>query len=175
MILSRRAAVAGLSTVAAAGLTAATVASGSAIALSTPGVVTLPAVDPAFAAIAEHIAATAGYLKGCEEHTGCDDYSPEWEATKPAFDAAVDRYYASLRRLFEAEATSLAGVAALLDHLSRPHWLTPWTKREIEDNLFETVWSDPLNSSDINEKLAALDFPKQLAASVRRIAASNNV
>ncbi len=80
--------------------------------------------DGVFAVIAEHRAAVAAYVTACKA-AGARSPAPKLDAA--AADARVratgDREQDLLAKVLNSEPTTLAGVAALLDHLGLPDFL----------------------------------------------------
>jgi hypothetical protein len=114
------------------------------------GAVALPAgaaeVDPIFAVIAEHRAAIEAWCQACN---GAAD----------APDAAKDRENDAHWAVLTMQPTTLAGVAALLDHVGHGQFLGT-----IEDDDGETVLSINIHQDEeCPFKRAAQEFPARLA------------
>jgi hypothetical protein len=80
--------------------------------------------DPIFAAIATHRAACVAYQQGLwKEIHMKGGYTAKYEAVEDASNAALDREGDVLEALLNCRPTTLAGVVAVLDHLSLPEFL----------------------------------------------------
>jgi hypothetical protein len=154
--LSRRAALTGLAGTAAAGA----VALPAAVAPSEP-------VDPIFGVIVEHTAAIVAYVAACNISGSLRD--PEWRTAVAVTDEAMIRMNDRPVAILTTEPTTLAGFAALLDHLGKPEFLEPHDEDDEphdEDNLtiFAASHEYP---ADIGE--AARCFLPDRAATLRRL------
>jgi hypothetical protein len=125
-------------------------------------------VDPIFGHIAMHRAAQEAYARAMQLE-GDAVVGPELETasavTRAAGRAASDLFW----ELLHVQPRSLAGAAALLDHLAQPEFPHEegseyWRCR---DTLL-TTWN---NCEDRKLRRAAQDFPLRLAAALRDIAA----
>jgi hypothetical protein len=119
-----------------------------------------PADDPIYALIAEHREAikalhTVGNILADMEP------SADGEAEDAVVAAADRRFGAALVAVLTVQPTTMAGVAALLEHLGTQEFLG-LAKSE------ETILSDAFQYGPANA--AALQFPRMLAATVRRLA-----
>lgn len=147
--LSRRGALAGLSAAAAV------------------GAVALPAwateIDPIFEMIAKHAAAHEIYEKAVYAE-GPLTVGPEMDAASAASSAVSGRAAKLLWDLVHTEPTTLAGVAALLDHLSQPEF-----KREEDSEYADCRHTHLTNMLEMGSewKRAAEDFPGWIAETMR--------
>jgi hypothetical protein len=154
--LSRRSALAGLSVAAAAGvaaLPAGAIEAGAADRLDAAAAL---GRDPIFAAIAAHEVAMAAYRGECNSDADID----------AKLDAASDLEFYALYDLIVCRPTTLAGVAAMLDHLARPQYgeEAPASVPEFR----ETILSGAVGwGGDI--RAAAHDLPRVLAETVRSL------
>jgi hypothetical protein len=149
---TRRAFLASAPAVAATLVTPAAAAALSGLA---PGAAAPSEVDPIFAAIAAHRAACLAFQKASQEDIGVGHYN---KATEDASTAAMAHEGKVLAALLACQPTTLAGVAALLDHLNRPEFLIegrPGTGNTVLAGAFE----------DLQPALRHL--PRRLAATVR--------
>jgi hypothetical protein len=124
-------------------------------------------VDPIFAMIAEHAAAAATY-EAAVYAEGPLSSGPEMVAAEATTCAASAHAYELLWDLLHGEPTTLAGVAALLDHVSQPVF-----KRE-EDGEYPDCRRTHLTSMLEYEgngewKRGAEDFPGWIAKTVRSL------
>jgi hypothetical protein len=150
-IPTRRALLAGAPAAAAAALAGGAVA--NAVAISTAKAT---GADPIFAAIAEHRSAIDAY------HDACHNHAPEDETSELA-DVETD----ALADLLDCRPTTLAGIAALLEHLAQPQWGDVAPDPELD----ETVLSGTSNlGGDV--KIAALKLPGILAETIRGLIGS---
>jgi hypothetical protein len=157
---SRRALLAGAPAVAAAALAGGTVANALAIAEAKAA-----EVDPIFAAIAEHRARMRAWADAME----ADDMAETdeaFEAATDAMDATSEAFEASIGPVLTVQPTTIAGVAALLEHVGQEEFLG--MSRGGDRDHYETVLTTWLNTdSDDPKKRIAQDFPLRLGETLR--------
>jgi hypothetical protein len=144
--------LAGAPAVAAVALAAGTAANTLAIAVARQS-------DETFELIEAHKAAVAAYSAECEADEGF--------FSEDLMVAAMDAELDAREDLLICQPTTVAGVAALLEHLGRPEWLGTGTG-EHDD---ESVLSGAI-AMDGALKAAALQMPGILASALRSIIAS---
>jgi hypothetical protein len=154
---SRRALLAGAPVVAAAVLAGGTVAL---------GIARTDEVDPIFAVIAEHQAALEAYLAASAIDGGLVDRTPEWIVARAVTEAAAPRREIAHEAVFTTNPTTLAGVAALLEHVAQPEFLKE--DEEYPDDR-QTILSTLSECVDREWKRTGQDFPLRLAAALRNI------
>jgi hypothetical protein len=148
---TRRAVLAGVP-LAAATLTPAVAAALSGLATSGAD------PDPIFAAIAEHRAACRAWQEASRKDGAEGRYN---KVTEDASNGAMAHEGEVLTVLLACQPTTLAGVAALLEHLNQPEFLIEYEKNQTG----ETVLSGAFGCNDGNP----LQFPGSLAATVRSL------
>jgi hypothetical protein len=160
-IPTRRALLAGAPAAAAAALAAGTAVNGLAVAVAASS-----APDPIFAVIAKHRATIeaehqAVIIVGEMIDSG-PNKDPRSDAAKSALAAARDRDQDARWEVLTVQPTTLAGVAALLDHVGQGQFLG------FEGADDETILSiDILNDQECPLKRAAQGFPIHLAETIR--------
>jgi len=119
--------------------------------------------------IAEHRAALAGFFDALawEDETAAG--TQEDEDVRAAIDTGNDRADAATHALLTAQPTTLAGVAALLEHVGHEEFLD-MSSMESEDTIL-TAWTGNNISNDERREIAQ-DFPLRLAATMRSILGS---
>jgi hypothetical protein len=122
----------------------------------------VPGADPVFAAIAAHLAASGAYHIASEAEGTTTPGTPEYRAATAALDAAMDRDGDTLHALLTCRPTTLAGLAALLEHVGQPEWF-------IYDRKCgrETILSGPHQCTPIGDEVLA--FPLHLAQTIRNL------
>jgi hypothetical protein len=121
--------------------------------------------DPIFAVIAEHQAALKAYLAASAVDGRLADDTPEWEIARAVTLPAGARELAAYEAVFAIEPTTLAGVAALLEHVGQPEFLKE--DREYPEDR-ETLLST-VNSSNDEWRRKGQDFPLRIAATIRTL------
>jgi hypothetical protein len=127
-------------------------------------------VDPILALIERHRAAVAEYNRA-EAISGSivPDGGADWEAAWAWTSAAMDRSGDLLEALLCAEPATMLGAIALLEHLVQDEFLgVDWGGDE-DDR--ETLLSTFNDSSCIERRRLAQDFPGRFAAALRNIIA----
>jgi hypothetical protein len=161
-IPSRRALLAGAPAVAAAALAAGGIANTLAIAGAA-----MPQ-DPIFAVIHEHRA----HMKARADAMDAEDMADsdaEYEAALEAMNTASAAFEASIGKALTVQPMTIAGVAALLDHVGQEEFMGMSSGGSDED--YETILTTWLNRDDNDpRKRTAQDFPLRLAATVRAMA-----
>jgi hypothetical protein len=161
---SRRALLAGAPAAAAAALAGGTVANAVAI-----GMAKAAEVDPIFAILGEHRAATKAYVEASLISGNLVDYTPEWEAAYAVTKTAIKRDHAAIYAVLTSQPTSLAGVVALLAQVGEGQFLE--ATEEAEDSRgFETVlttWGH--GDGDNKFTIASKGFLRRIAATARGI------
>lgn len=135
-------------------------AAGTALSDSRASVAGPSTADPIFAAIADHRAACIAYRQACRKEGRIDGRSPDYAAAEEASNAALHREGEVLEALLKCQPTTLAGVAAVLDHLSLPEFLIEGRKG---------TGMTTLEGRFECESHAARKYPGRLAAAVRKI------
>jgi hypothetical protein len=161
---SRRAILTAGPAAAATALAGGTVA--NAVALAIPRTAE---VDPIFAILAEHRAATNAYVEASLISGDLADHTPEWEAANAVTQASIERQHASVYAVLTSQPTTLAGVVALLAQVGQGQFLE--ATEEAEDSRgFETVlttWGH--GDGDDNFTIASKGFLRRIAATTRGI------
>jgi hypothetical protein len=88
---------------------------------------------------------------------------PHYRAAEAAERRSMDRETKAVLAILAHQPTTLVGVLAALEHVSRPEWLTRGT-----NGTGETILSGLHENSD-EERNAARQFPLRLAAALREI------
>jgi hypothetical protein len=147
--LSRRSALAGLAGAAAAGIT--------------PVIAGAAEVDPIFAVIAEHRAAAMAHWRALHAFGELPYGDPEYKAAHIVEREASGHANELLWEVLHTQPTTLAGMAALLDHVGQPEFI------KVEERGTETVLSGPFAGADDECPLAraAREFPVRLAETLR--------
>ena len=140
-VQSRRALLAGAPAAAAAALAGGTLANAVATGMAKAG-----EVDPVFAAIAEHVAATKAHVAACSISGWLVDGTRDWETENAVTEAAMERAHDAWFALVTAQPTTVAGVAALLEHVGRNEFFDETAKPG--DEGFETVLSSWINGGN---------------------------
>jgi hypothetical protein len=122
-------------------------------------------VDPIFALIAEHAAAAKARETAVNAEGTFTSDCPEYEAAGAASRAAWAHDHDILSKLLRAEPTTLAGVAALLTHVSLPEF--PDEADEYPD-CSRTHLTTGLDCGPALKKIAE-DFPGRLAKTMRSL------
>jgi hypothetical protein len=123
--------------------------------------------DPIFAVIAEHHAIMAEWRDALRrEHEF--RHTPEGAAGAEAASVVCSREKAHLLRVLTVQPTTIAGVAALLNHVGQEEFLNSGDGDD--DGSDETVLSSWCNTNDGEPlKEAAMSFPLRLAATMRSL------
>jgi hypothetical protein len=172
-----------------AGISVAAVPLAAAVEKSTAGL--SASVDPIFAVIEAHHQAmrnesACGHAVDCVEEVlprdrmtwhfmnsadrrtppdGCMD-APEWIEVQQGMSDAYARRREAIVALLTTEPTSLAGAIALLDYVGSPEY--PWDRGGPADPILFGV----IDSIDERIPVAALAFPRRIAATMRRLTAA---
>jgi hypothetical protein len=166
--LSRRNALAGLAGV---GSTLVAAAIGSALGEGPPA----PApstVDPIFEVIAEHKAAVDAHwvtsratwdMGGGPADEPRD--SPTHVAAEKANDLASDRESEAMGELFATAPTTVAGVAALLEHLAAPEWPRSDDTESVIRSAYANMDHDEGNDNDVDTQLRTISAVLRAAVS----------
>jgi hypothetical protein len=96
---------------------------------------------------------------------GCTD-APEWVKVQQGMSDAYARRHEAIVALLTTEPTSVAGAIALLDYVGSPEY--PWDRGGPADPILFGV----IDSIDVRIPVAALAFPRRLAATMRRLTAA---
>jgi hypothetical protein len=124
-----------------------------------------PTVDPIFRLIRDHEAACAAYEPTRKVTTNMLPSNPRYRAAEAAERRASDREMkAALAILGCQPTTTLVGVVAALEHVSKPEWLTAGARGGTR----ETILSG-LHENSNEERRVARQFPLRLAAALREI------
>jgi hypothetical protein len=139
-----------------------------------PAATTASEVDPIFAVIAEHRAHMRDWADAMDaEHEAESD--EEDKAATAAIDAASDAFESSIGVVLTAQPTTIAGVAALLEHVGQEEFLGMSSGGDERDH-YETVLTTWVNTGrEDPRKRIAQDFPIRLAATVRAMAGTATV
>jgi hypothetical protein len=126
-------------------------------------------LDPIFAVIAEHRTAVEAFTQAVLVSGAMIAYGPNKDAGYDVADAATKeashRTEDALWNVLTTQPTTLAGIVALLAHVSLPEFLGG----ELEFD-YETILSTCTDAGD-EMKRAAQDFPARLAETMRNIIA----
>jgi hypothetical protein len=121
--------------------------------------------DPIFRLIRDHEAACAAYEPKRNATADMLPSNPRYQAAEAAESRANDREMKAALAVLGCQPTTLMGVLALLEHVSRPEWLT----KVGSGGTRETILSGMHDCSMVNVKSAARQFPFRLAAALRNI------
>jgi hypothetical protein len=124
-----------------------------------------PKVDPIFRLIADHEAACAAYEPRRKGTANMRSNNPRYRAAESAERRASDREMKAALAILVCQPTTLTGVLAALEHVSRPEWLT----KVGDGGTGETILSGMHDCSVANVKTTAKQFPLRLAAALREI------
>jgi hypothetical protein len=124
-----------------------------------------PKVDPIFRLIRNHEAACAAYEPTREATANMLPGNPRYRAAEAAEHRASDREMKAVLAILGCRPTTLTGVLAALEHVSRREWLT----KVGGGGTGETILSGMHDCSVANVKSAARQFPFRLAAALREI------
>jgi hypothetical protein len=123
-----------------------------------------PKADPIFRLIADHEAACAAYEPKRKATANMLPSNPRLRAAEAAERRASDREMKAVLAILGYRPTTLMGVLAALEHVSRPEWLT----RGGANGTGETILSG-LHENSNEERNMARQFPLRLAAALREI------
>jgi hypothetical protein len=121
--------------------------------------------DPIFGLIADHEAACAAYEPARKATADMLPSSPRYRTASAAEHRASDREMKTALAVLGCQPTTLMGVLAALEHVSRPEWLT----KVGVGGTGETILSGMHDCSGEGIKKAAKQFPLRLAAALRQI------
>jgi hypothetical protein len=124
-----------------------------------------PKVDPIFRLISDHEAACAAYEPKRMVTADMLPTNPHYRAAEAAESRASDRELKAALAILGCRPTTLMGVLAALEHVSRPEWLT----KVGASGTGETILSGMHDCSGKDIKSAAKQFPLRLAAALREI------
>jgi hypothetical protein len=124
-----------------------------------------PKVDPIFRLIRAHEAACAAYEPPRRVTADMLPSNPRYRAASAAEKRASDREMKAALAIMGCRPTTLMGVLAALEHVSRPEWLT----KVGASGTGETILSGMHDCSGTDIKSAAKQFPLRLAAALREI------
>jgi hypothetical protein len=124
---------------------------GSVTAMTSPG------ADPIFAVIAKHKAACDAARIFSARWVDMSPSDPEYDVIKGLFDDAYEREREALVALLACQPTTVAGVAAVLEHAGQADW--------VFGDSDDTILTD---ASGCNTE-GAKAFPTHLAAALRNI------
>jgi hypothetical protein len=88
---------------------------------------------PIFAVLAEHRSACVAYSQASMKSGSLADHTPEWEIAQPITERMGKRMSNAHHEVLTRQPTTLAGVAALLDHVGQPDFLDE-TVEEYKDH-----------------------------------------
>jgi hypothetical protein len=130
----------------------------------------VPGADPIFAVIAEHTAAMKTYIAASTISSYLEDGTPEWIAAYAVTRAAIERDHIATQAVLIVQPTTLAGVAALLEHVGQGQFLDATEEPEDSDS-FETVLTTWVHGTDRNNDLtiASKGFLRRLGATMRSL------
>jgi hypothetical protein len=121
--------------------------------------------DPIFRLIADHEAACSAYEPKRKGTANMRPNNPRYRAAEAAENRASDREMKTALAILGCQPTTLTGVLAALEHVSRPEWLT----KVGAGGTGETILSGMHDCSGADIKSAAKKFPLRLAAALREI------
>jgi hypothetical protein len=151
-------------------LAAAATPMAPALATAMGGLPTSPATDPdpIFAVIAEHRAHMRAWADASEAEDMAET-DEEAKAANEAICAASDAFEISIGLVLSVQPTTVAGVAALLEHVGQEEFFGMSSGGEPDD--YETTLTTWLNrgDDDNSRKRIAQDFPLRLAATLRSL------
>jgi hypothetical protein len=124
-----------------------------------------PKADPIFAAIDRHKAACAAYEPTRKATANMLPNNPRYRAAEAADRRNSDREMKSLLALLGCQPTTLVGVLAALEHVSKPEWLT----KVGSPGTGETILSGIHECSGKDIKSVLRGFPLRLADALREI------
>jgi hypothetical protein len=116
--------------------------------------------DPIFRLIRDHEATCASYEAIRKVTADMLPNNPRLRAAETAERRAMDRETKAVLAILGCQPTTLVGVLAALEHVSRPEWLSGSTGETVLSGLHE-------NSNE--ERDLARQFPLRLAAALREI------
>jgi hypothetical protein len=126
-------------------------------------------VDPIFAVIAEHQAALEAYLAASAIDAALVDRTPEWIAARAVTEPAMARRLIAEKAVFTTDPTTLAGVAALLEHVAQPEFLKEDEEYPDDGQTLLSTLNDCDDCEMCEWKRTAQDFPLRVAAALRSI------
>jgi hypothetical protein len=129
-------------------------------------------VDPIFAVIAEHRAHMRAWADAMDAEDEAES-DEEDKAAAAAIDAASDAFEASIGVVLTVQPMTIAGVAALLDHVGQEEFFGMSSGGDESD--YETVLTTCHNMDGDPRKRLAQDFPLRLAATVRTMAGTATI
>jgi hypothetical protein len=124
-----------------------------------------PKPDPIFRLIADHEAACAAYEPRRKVTADMLPSDPRYRAASAAENRASDRELKAALAVLGCQPTTLMGVLAALEHVSRPEWLT----KVGAGGTGETILSGMHECSGKDIKSTTRQFPPRLAAALRDI------
>jgi hypothetical protein len=125
--------------------------------------------DPIYALIAKHIEAVKAGRQAIRTLVHIPGGSPEYKGANKVVRKTGERSRKLLMKLLCAEATTLEGVAALLEHLGRPEFLKEDPKYP---HARESLLSSMNEYSSHEWKRHGQDFPLRVAATLRSLIAA---
>jgi hypothetical protein len=162
---SRRALLAG-APAAAAALATGAAADALAVATGKP-----TEVEPIFSIIAEHQAALESYLAASAAESELFDDTPEWIVAHAAAESAWDREVVARKAVFTTDPTTVAGILALLEHVSQHEFLKDKDEQYLRKYPNErglTILS-ALGEYDNEWRWIGKKFPLRIATALRNI------
>jgi hypothetical protein len=130
-----------------------------------------PKVDPILSAIADHEAACAAYAKPRRVVANMTPNNPRYKAAQAVQRKAGAEEMRALAALLRCRPTTLVGVLAALEHVSRPEWLATeknYTKETVLSAV--TLYEEAAVGEELS--ILAKSFPFRLAAALRDIIGS---
>jgi hypothetical protein len=124
-----------------------------------------PKADPIFRLIADHEAACAAYEPRRRFTSDMRPGDPRYRTASAAEHRASDREMKAALAILGCQPTTLLGVLAALEHVSRPEWLT----KVGSGGTGETILSGLHDCSGKDVRSAAKQFSARLAAAMREI------
>jgi hypothetical protein len=123
-----------------------------------------PEPDPIFGAIEAHKAACAAYEKPRKVTAHMRGNHPRYDAAEAVERRAADHEMRTLQALLKCSPTTLLGVIAVLEHVSKPEWLTSGPRKGTGQTILSGLCEYSNDKAD-----AARWFPLRLAVALRDI------
>jgi hypothetical protein len=124
-----------------------------------------PKVDPIFRLIRAHEAACAAFEPTRKATANMLPSNPRYRAAEAAERRTSDRQMKSLLALLGCQPTTLVGVLAALEHVSRPEWLT----KVGAGGTGETILSGIHECTPQDIRSVVRGFPRRLGTALRQI------
>jgi hypothetical protein len=129
-------------------------------------------VDPIFAVIAEHRAIMRAWMDAFTMEDMAEHGTPERKAAEDLIDELCHRESDMIRVVLTTQPTTIAGIAALLNHVGQDEFLGMQSLNGDIPRTILTEWND---QEEDGRRQIAQAFPLRLAATVRTMAGTATI